>query len=159
MGIEIERKFLVVNDSWREQADEGTAYKQGYLIGSNQVSVRIRIEGKLAFINIKSATLGVCRQEYQYPIPLDEANMILNDLCEKPLIEKTRFKLPQDGFVWEIDVFSGENDGLIVAEIELNSENDSYPKPDWLGMEVSDDPRYYNVNLVSHPFNTWNRKH
>lgn len=155
MGIEIERKFLVANDSWRNHADTGTVYRQGYLIGAKQASVRVRIEGDKAFLNIKSMTLGVTRQEYQYPIPVDEANELLNTLCEKPLVEKTRYKLPYAGHEWEIDVFAGENTGLIVAEVELTSEHESIELPPWVGIEVSEDPRYYNVNLVKHPYSTW----
>lgn len=155
MGIEIERKFLITNNSWREIADTGTAYRQGYLIGAKQASVRVRIEGDKAFLNIKGMTLGVTRQEYQYPIPVNEANDLLNTLCEKPLIEKTRYKLPYAGHEWEIDVFAGENRGLVVAEVELAAEDESIELPPWIGIEVSDDPRYYNVNLVKHPYSTW----
>ena len=155
MGIEIERKFLVANESWRELANEGTLYRQGYLIGAKQASVRVRIEGEQAFLNIKSMTLGVTRQEYQYSIPLDEAIQLLDTLCEKPLIEKTRYKLHYAGQEWEIDVFAGENAGLIVAEVELESEQQHIDLPPWVGVEVSTDPRYYNVNLVKHPYTTW----
>jgi adenylate cyclase len=155
MGIEIERKFLLKDDSWRQQADAGTYYRQGYLIGAKQASVRVRIEGDQAFLNIKSMTLGVTRQEYQYPLPLDEANEILNNLCEKPLVEKTRYKIQYAGHEWEIDVFAGENAGLIVAEVELQSEQEQLTLPPWVGVEVSADPRYYNVNLVKHPYSTW----
>jgi len=155
MGIEIERKFLVANQSWREQADKGTLYRQGYLIGAKQASVRIRIEGEDAFLNIKSMTLGVTRQEYQYPIPLSDAIQLLDNLCEKPLIEKTRYKLHYAEHEWEIDVFAGDNTGLIVAEVELRSEHEQIELPGWIGVEVSADPRYYNVNLVKHPYKTW----
>ena len=155
MGIEIERKFLLKDDSWRQQADAGTPYRQGYLIGAKQASVRVRIEGDKAFLNIKSMTLGVTRQEYQYPIPFDEANELLDDLCEKPLVEKTRYKIQHAGHEWEIDVFAGDNSGLIVAEVELQSEHEAVELPPWVGIEVSDDPRYYNVNLVKHPYSTW----
>ncbi|VAX09300.1 hypothetical protein MNBD_GAMMA25-2364 [hydrothermal vent metagenome] len=155
MGVEIEKKFLLRNDNWRKQSGAGTAFKQGYLIGSEKASVRIRIQGIEANINIKSATLGITRQEYEYSIPLEEAEELLTNLCEKPLIEKTRYHLVEDKHVWEVDVFDGDNAGLVVAEIELQSENEDFFKPDWLGDEVSDDPRYYNSCLVKHPYCNW----
>ena len=155
MGIEIERKFLLKDDSWQQLADAGTPYRQGYLIGTKQASVRVRIEGDQAFLNIKSRTLGVTRQEYQYPLPLDEAKELLDTLCEKPLVEKTRYKIEYAGHEWEIDVFGGDNSGLVVAEVELQSEHEALALPPWVGVEVSADPRYYNVNLVKHPYSTW----
>ncbi len=155
MATEIERKFLLANDSWREQADAGMAYCQGYLVGSRLASVRVRIQGERAFLNIKSATISITRQEYEYEIPVAEAREMLDTLCEKPLVEKTRYRIAQDKHTWEIDEFSGENQGLIVAEIELDDENESFEKPAWLGREVSDDVRYYNVNLVKHPYRDW----
>lgn len=155
MGIEIERKFLLKDDSWRQQADAGTLYRQGYLIGAKQASVRVRIEGEQAFLNIKSMTLGVIRQEYQYALPFVDAMAMLGTLCEKPLIEKTRYKLCYAGHEWEIDVFAGENAGLVVAEVELVAEDEALELPPWTGVEVSSDPRYYNVNLVKHPYTTW----
>ncbi len=155
MGVEIERKFLVRHDAWRDQADQGTLYRQGYLIGSEHASVRVRTEGQQAYLNIKSATLGVRRMEFEYPIPVDDANTLLETLCEKPLIEKIRYRIPQGDLVWEIDEFRGENAGLIVAEIELQSEQQTFSVPDWLGDEVSSDPRYYNVSLVKHPYRDW----
>ena len=155
MPLEIERKFLLKNDDWRAQADQGTEYVQGYLVGSAQASVRIRIEGDAAFINIKSATLGVRRQEYEYPIPVSDARELLRDLCEQPLIEKTRYLIHAQDLCWEIDVFKGDNAGLVVAEVELESEQQAIPRPSWLGEEVSHDPRYYNVSLVKHPYQRW----
>jgi adenylate cyclase len=155
MATEIERKFLLGNSSWKDLADEGTAYSQGYLVGSDAASVRVRVQGKRAFLNIKSATIDITRQEFEYEIPLDEANEMLETLCEKPLIAKTRYHLKNANHTWEIDVFSGENEGLIVAEIELNDKDEDFEKPQWLGDEVSDDARYYNVCLVKHPFMDW----
>ena len=155
MAIEIERKFLLKNETWRQQADDGKDYIQGYLLGSKQASVRIRIEGNKAFINIKSATLGIRRQEYEYAIPVNDAKELLNNLCEQPLIEKTRYLIKEYDLCWEIDVFKGQNQGLVVAEVELSSEQQSFHKPAWLGEEVSDDPRYYNVSLVKHPYTMW----
>lgn len=155
MAIEIERKFLVKDDSWRQTADAGTRYVQGYLIGSAQASVRIRIEGRHARLNIKSATLGMRRQEFEYEIPLVDAQTMLDDLCEKPLIDKVRYLVDFQGGHWEIDVFAGDNAGLVVAEIELASETDKVALPPWAGKEVTDDPRYYNVSLVRHPYRNW----
>ncbi len=155
MGIEIERKFLVENDDWRAAADGGTRFRQGYLVGSKQASVRIRIEGDAANINIKSATLGVRRQEYEYPIPLADAEVMLDTLCEKPLIEKIRYHIRFAGLLWEVDVFEGDNDGLVVAEVELPDENAPVERPPWVGEEVSHDTRYYNVCLVKHPYKDW----
>ena len=155
MATEIERKFLLKDDSWKELADEGTKYSQGYLLGSEQASVRVRIQGDKAFLNIKSATIGITRQEFEYEIPLDEATEMLDTLCDKPLISKTRFHLRNENHLWEIDVFEGDNKGLVVAEIELSDKNDAFSKPDWLGKEVSDDVRYYNTCLVKHPFKDW----
>lgn len=155
MATEIERKFLIRDDRWRQQADAGQRMAQGYLIGARNASVRVRIEGDQANLNIKSATLGIYRQEYEYPIPLEDAREMLDNLCEKPVIEKVRYHVPYAGHVWEIDVFEGENAGLIVAEIELDSEDEAFEQPDWLGEEVSDDARYYNVSLVNHPYKDW----
>lgn len=157
MPVEIERKFLVINDTWRASADGGVRFRQGYLIGTSLASVRIRIEGEQANLNIKGATLGVRRQEYEYPIPLDEANELIETLCEKPLIEKTRYTVKHGVHLWEVDIFEGDNAGLIVAEIELSGENEPFEHPSWLGEEVSDDPRYYNVSLVKHPYREWSR--
>lgn len=155
MATEIERKFLVMDDSWRQNADEGTRFRQGYIIGAEKASVRVRIEGERANLNIKSATLGVRRQEFEYAIPLAEAEEMLDTLCEKPQIEKVRYLVPCQGHTWEIDVFSGENAGLVVAEVELGSEEETFAMPEWAGKEVSDDTRYYNVCLVKHPFCEW----
>ncbi|MFP3873261.1 MAG: CYTH domain-containing protein [Thiohalophilus sp.] len=155
MATEIERKFLIGDDRWRQQADAGQRIAQGYLIGARNASVRVRIEGDQANLNIKSATLGIHRQEYEYPIPLEDAREMLDNLCEKPVIEKVRYHVPHAGHVWEIDVFEGDNAGLVVAEIELDSEDETFEYPDWLGKEVSDDVRYYNVSLVKHPYKDW----
>lgn len=157
MPVEIERKFLVRDERWRDAADGGVHFRQGYLIGARQASVRVRIEGARANLNIKGATLGVRRQEFEYAIPLEEANELLDTLCEKPLIEKTRYTLRYGAHVWEIDLFEGDNAGLVVAEIELADEDELFERPAWLGDEVSGDPRYYNVSLVKHPYREWAR--
>ena len=155
MATEIERKFLLCNDHWRGAADAGQVMRQGYLIGAERASVRVRISGERADLNIKGMTLGIERQEYEYAIPLAEAEEMLDSLCERPLIEKTRYHVRHGEHTWEIDVFSGDNAGLVVAEIELGSADEDFARPDWLGKEVSDDPRYYNVCLVSHPYKDW----
>ncbi len=155
MATEIERKFLLKNTSWKEGADSGTRYSQGYLVGSKHASVRVRIQGDRAYINIKSATIDITRQEFEYEIPVDDANEMLETLCEKPLINKTRFHINYGNHLWEIDVFDGDNKGLVVAEIELSNKDEIFKKPNWLGAEVSDDARYYNVSLVKHPYKDW----
>ncbi len=155
MGIEIERKFLVTNDNWREAVSVALPIKQGYLVGGKEASVRVRLQGDKANLNIKSATLGVRRQEFEYAIPLEEAEIILTTLCQRPIIEKTRYLVSYANKQWEIDVFEGENAGLIVAEIELHDEAEQFDHPPWLGEEVSDDPRYYNSCLSQHPYKDW----
>lgn len=155
MATEIERKFLVRNDSWRQQARDDIRMRQGYLASGEGCSIRVRSGGGKAHLNIKSATLGVWRREYDYPIPLCDAEELLDHLCARPLIEKTRYHVEHAGHIWEVDVFEGDNAGLIVAEIELDSEDESFEKPAWAGEEVSHDPRYYNVCLVKHPYKEW----
>ena len=131
--------------------------RQGYLSNSAKASVRVRIESDRALLNIKSARLGIWRHEYEYEIPIEEAREMLN-LCEGPLIEKTRYHVPFGRHIWEVDVFEGDNKGLIVAEIELDNENEAFDRPDWIGAEVSHDSRYYNVSLVEHPYKDWLEK-
>ncbi len=155
MAIEIEHKFLLANDDWRKQVSHSHTYKQGYLNSDKNSSVRIRIADDKAWLNIKSATIGTHRQEYEYLIPIDDANEIINTLCHKPLIEKTRHFVSIEPHLWEIDEFAGENAGLIVAEIELSAIGEKFIKPSWLGQEVTNDVRYYNNNLSKHPFSRW----
>lgn len=153
MGKEIERKFLVAA-SWRPPGS-GTAYEQGYLCNSKERTVRVRIEGEAAKLTVKGATKGVSRSEYEYDIPVADAEVMLRELCEQPTIRKRRHHVEHAGKTWEVDVFEGENAGLVVAELELSDEAEAFDKPPWLRAEVSDDPRYYNANLVKHPFKTW----
>lgn len=155
MAIEIERKFLLVHDGWRAAVSGSQRIRQGYLAGSATASVRVRISGDSANINIKSATLGIHRQEFEYPIPVADAAALLDSLAEGPLIEKTRYHVSHAGHIWEIDEFDGDNAGLVVAEIELSAVDEAFARPDWLGEEVSADPRYYNVALVRHPYKDW----
>ena len=154
MGKEIERKFLLKSDAWRALAT-GTTYRQGYLNSAKERTVRIRTVGDKAFLTIKGISVGVTRAEYEYPIPFDDCNAMLDNLAEKPLIEKKRYKIAAGGFIWEIDEFFGENQGLIVAEVELQSEDQAFDKPAWIGEEVSGDPRYFNSNLIKHPYSRW----
>jgi len=155
MATEIERKFLVINDDWRAAADAGMDCIQGYFTTNHQCSIRVRLTGNEANLNIKSATLGVTRSEYDYVIPARDAEEMLRHLCTKPLIEKKRYRVRHGQHLWEIDVFSGANTGLVVAEIELAHVDEAFTRPGWLGAEVSDDPRYYNVCLVQHPYKNW----
>ena len=155
MGVEIERKFLLRDNSWQAQADQGTHFRQGYLSSAGPGSVRVRIEGEQAKLNIKSATLDMHRLEYEYPIPLADAHQMLDQICIKPLIDKIRYHVMHAGKLWEIDVFSGDNQGLVVAEVELRSRDEQIDLPDWAGAEVTHDKRYYNVSLVRHPYRDW----
>lgn len=153
MGVEIERKFLVQSDAWR--GAEGTRYCQGYLSSVAERTVRVRTAKDKGYLTIKGMASGASRQEFEYEIPVQEANEMLNELCERPLIEKYRYKIEYGGFIWEVDEFLGDNKGLIIAEIELPSEDAIFEKPAWLGEEVTEDPRYYNANLIKHPFAQW----
>ena len=155
MAKEIERKFLVTNDMWRDQVKKQAYYRQGYLNDAVECSIRVRISNDKAFLNIKSATLGIERMEYEYPIPLDEANEMLDNFALGPLIEKTRYFVDIGEHTWEIDVFEGDNQDLVVAEVELNDENEVFEMPSWAGEDVSHDTRYYNVCLVKHPYKDW----
>lgn len=155
MPVEIERKFLVKNDAWWPQVSHSTRIRQGYFAPIHKASLRVRVEGEKANINIKSATLGIRRMEYEYAIPLAEAEEMLDQLCETPLIEKNRHRVKVGQHTWEIDEFFGDNLGLVVAEIEVGSEDEVFEIPEWLGAEVTEEPKYYNVNLVKHPYKVW----
>lgn len=154
MAKEIERKFLVKSLEWKEQT-EGILYRQGYLNSLKERTVRIRTINEKAFITIKGITVGVSRLEFEYEIPFADAKQMLDELVEKPIIEKYRYKLKQRDLMWEIDEFLGENEGLIVAEVELKDAQQTFVKPAWLGEEVSSDPRYFNSNLVLNPYKNW----
>ncbi|MGK5080860.1 CYTH domain-containing protein [Janthinobacterium sp. HLX7-2] len=154
MGIEIERKFLLAGDAWRTLG-QPVLLRQGYLSSARERVVRVRIEGGQAMLTIKGANVGASRGEWEYPIPLADAVELLDGLCEQPLIEKYRHRITHAGMVWEVDEFLGANAGLVVAEIELASEDQPFDKPDWIGAEVSGDARYYNANLIRHPFSQW----
>ena len=154
MAREIERKFLVKGNRWRNQAS-GILYRQGYLAIDIKRTVRIRTVEKKGFLTIKALERGAVRTEYEYEIPLQDAISILDTLCELPIIEKKRYKIDHKGFVWEVDEFMGENKGLIIAEVELSDENQVIAIPDWVGKEVTDDLRYLNANLVKNPYSKW----
>lgn len=154
MAKEIERKFLLVGDAWRELA-KGTHYRQGYLNSAKERTVRVRTIDDKGFLTIKGITTGATRVEYEYEIPHSDCTEMLDDLAEKPIIEKARYKIDFGGFVWEVDEFFGVNKGLVVAEIELESEDQAFEKPSWVGEEVTGDPRYYNSSLVANPYTTW----
>ena len=151
MGVEIERKFLIAGAF--EQTD-GEFFRQGYLCAEPGRTVRIRVCGSKGYITIKGQNVGLVRAEFEYEIPHTEAAELL-EMCERPLIEKTRYKIPHEGKTWEVDVFHGDNEGLTVAEIELETAGQAFAKPAWVGEEVTEDARYYNSSLVRHPYKSW----
>lgn len=157
MATEIERKFLVKQGAWAPKGP-GTHFQQGYLNSQKERVVRVRIEGSVAKLTIKGLTKGVTRSEFEYGIPLEDAGVILNQLCERPLIDKHRHVEHHLGRAWEIDVFHGENEGLVIAEVELPSADAKVELPDWVGAEVSNDPRYFNSNLLQNPYTTWSNR-
>lgn len=156
MGKEIERKFLIDQKLWKPQGS-GIHFKQGYLNAQKERVVRVRIEGSKAKLTIKGVTTGVSRSEFEYSIPVEDAAVLLDNICEQPLIDKHRHKEVHGGKTWEIDVFHGLNEGLVVAEIELESEDEKFELPAWAVKEVSSDPRYFNSNLLKNPYSTWEK--
>jgi adenylate cyclase len=155
MAVEIERKFLVRSDSWRAQAESRQLLRQGYLTAGSRCSIRARVADDRAWLNIKAKRSGMTRVEFEYSIPRADADQILDELCEGPLVEKYRHHIPMGRLLWEVDEFLGANAGLIVAEIELPSESTEFARPQWLGEEVTNDERYYNFNLAQRPFREW----
>lgn len=155
MGREIERKFLVKNDRWRRRAGPGVAYRQGYLSTDPKRSVRVRVAGNKAALTVKGESTGAARDEYEYPIPKKDAERMLRTLSVKPLIKKTRYVIKEGNLKWELDKFSGENRGLVIAEVELHDGKQGIAKPDWVGDEVTGDQRYFNLSLVKHPYSEW----
>ncbi|MCW8944188.1 MAG: CYTH domain-containing protein [Sedimenticola sp.] len=155
MAIEIERKYLVINDKWKDNVISESVLKQGYVANQPNATVRVRIAKGHAHLNIKSATTGITRAEYEYEIPLADAEKILAEIAEQPFIDKTRYKVRCGDHTWDLDQFAGENSGLVMAEIELTHENEPFELPEWAGEEVSGDARYYNSCLVKKPFSTW----
>jgi adenylate cyclase len=154
MPLEIERKFLVKSTGYR-QLGKYLQIHQGFLSTEKERVVRVRIMGKQAFLTIKGISKGISRAEYEYKIPVADAKYMLENLCIKPTINKYRYKVNIEGFTWEIDEFLGENEGLVIAEIELKAAGQQFPKPEWIGEEVTEDVRYYNANLVKNPFKSW----
>ncbi len=157
MGYEIEKKFLLKDDSWRQLA-EGHLYRQGYICSSDSSTVRIRTCGDAGWITVKGPAKDGVRREYEYEIPLTDALQMLKELCRSPVIEKVRYRISVDSFVWEIDEFYGANAGLVIAEIELESPDQPFPAPSWLGEEVTEKSRYYNAHLVTRPFSEWSEE-
>jgi adenylate cyclase len=156
MATEIERKFLIKNESFK-LFSTGVIYRQGYLNRDKARTVRVRVAGEQAFITIKGLTNGMERMEFEYPISITDANEMLETLCVKPLIEKLRYKIMSDGHLWEVDEFIGDNEGLTVAEVELKSSDEHVIIPDWVGQEVTGDLMYFNSNLVINPFKNWGK--
>ncbi|MDJ1174353.1 CYTH domain-containing protein [Roseofilum capinflatum] len=157
MAIEIERKFLVKGDSWRGLG-KAIHYRQGYIRTENHATVRVRIAGDRGYLTLKtlpSGSSGIRRLEYEYPIPLEDAQEMLEYLCDRPQIDKTRYTFNWGGMVWEVDEFAGDNQGLILAEVELTDANQEIQLPEWVGEEVSEDYRYFNSYLASHPYSQW----
>ena len=154
MGKEIERKFLVEGDDWRSLA-QPIRYRQGYLSTVKERTVRVRTIGNKGYLTVKGVSAGIVREEFEYEIPLEDANAMLDSLCERPLIEKDRRKIPYGSQTWEVDEFFGDNSGLIMAEVELEDENETFEMPPWIGREVSDDTRYFNANLIASPYRDW----
>lgn len=161
MAVEIERKFLLASETWRQAIVRSERLAQGYLVGARalhdghaRASVRVRRAGGRAWLNIKGATLGIERAEFEYPVPLEDAQAMLDALCDG-VLEKVRHNVEVDGTLFEIDEFLGDNAGLVVAEVELPAADAPFPRPPWLGREVSALARYYNVNLIAHPFARW----
>ncbi|HHH38215.1 MAG TPA: CYTH domain-containing protein [Sedimenticola sp.] len=155
MANEIERKYLVKNDGWREHVLSRQRMKQGYLASGERATVRVRIAGDRAWLTIKGATRGISRSEFEYPIPVADAEQLLSEMVEQPYIDKTRYRVQEGPHTWEVDVFEGENRGLVLAELELGSEDEPFDLPAWAGEEVSADPRYYNARLARHPYRSW----
>jgi adenylate cyclase len=155
VGLEIERKFLVVQDSWKPNVVSATRIVQGYLAHTDTTTVRVRVKGERAFLTIKGTSTGISRTEYEYEIPVPDAEAMLSEMAQGPVVDKVRHLIEVDGHTWELDVFAGDNAGLVMAEVELSADTEDFTVPEWAGLDVSDDPRYYNVHLASNPFRNW----
>jgi adenylate cyclase len=156
MGTEIERKFLVKADAWRSPS-AGKLYRQGYAVQSGDVTVRVRIVGAQGFLTLKGKAENFARPEFEYEIPVSEAQEMLDLWCRPRIVDKIRYRIPVGDLVWEVDEFQGCNQGLILAEVELQTSDQSIDLPDWVGLEVSEENRYYNSNLAIHPYTRWTR--
>lgn len=157
MGQEIERKFLVIGDAWRALG-EAVFIRQGYLATEPLRTVRVRVAGERGWLTVKGISIGASRLEFEYPIPVKDATDMLDGFCDRPIMEKRRTRIPIGDVTWEVDEFLGENSGLIVAEVELRHAEQPVELPEWIGAEVTGDPRYYNSNLLAHPFNRWGKE-
>lgn len=155
MGTEIERKFLVRGDSWRDAVIEQRRIVQGYIAHTDNATVRVRVAGERATLTLKGTSHGISRSEFEYDVPVDDALLMLDELASGPVIDKVRHIAPVGRHTWEIDVFAGDNDGLVMAEVELAEAEESFEVPEWAGTEVSDDDRFFNVNLAAHPYRDW----
>jgi CYTH domain-containing protein len=156
MGIEIERKFLVKAETWRLQA-VGTRYRQGYITQESNVTVRVRVAGNQGFLTLKGKAQNYTRPEFEYAIPVADAEQMLDLWCDPQLVEKVRYRIPVGDLIWEVDEFQGLNHGLVLAEVELVSPDQSITLPDWVGLEVSHDAQYYNSSLAKYPYSLWSR--
>jgi len=155
MGIEIERKFLIKNERWRSLVETSKSCTQGYVNLKGNGSIRIRIIGDKGFVTLKGPREGIRRSEFEYEIPVADATILLDSFCDAAVISKIRHELTYEGNLWEIDEFSGENNGLLIAEIELESEHQTVSLPDWVGKDVSEDERFFNAHLAKHPISSW----
>ena len=154
--IEIERKYLVINDNYK--SGKAQRISQGYICSEDDRVVRVRIKGDKAYLTIKNATIGFARNEYEYEIPVADAEAMLHNTCQQPIIDKTRYIVKHKGFTWEVDEFHGDNEGLVFAEIELADVNEQFLRPAFLGAEVTGNPRYYNAYISKHPYPTWEKE-
>ena len=155
--LEIERKFLVKNNGWQKGV-KGIIYQQGYLSTDSSRTVRVRLEGKLGKLTIKGKKTGIAGDEFEYDIPVNDAKYLLDHLCKKPTIKKTRYRVPFENLIWDVDVFKGENKGLVIAEVELKYADQKFKTPSWIGIEVTQDRRFRNANLIANPFSKWKDK-
>lgn len=155
MGVEVERKFLVSDETWRDGVTSATRIVQGYVAQTDRATVRVRVKGERGFLTIKGVSVGIARSEYEYEVPVPDALAMLEELAAGPVIDKVRHLVPVGAHVWEVDVFAGANAPLVMAEVELADSGEEFVRPAWAGADVSDDPRYYNVNLARTPYSTW----
>lgn len=157
MGVEIERKFLVKNNAWMPHTKDARALVQGYFETAANIAIRVRVDGNSkAYLTLKGGHSGISRAEFEYEIPTSDARELLSTFCGTRIVKKTRHLVVHNGHTWEIDVFEGENSGLVVAEIELTSQAETFDLPAWVGTDVSHDKRYTNAHLAKHPYSTWN---
>ncbi len=155
MAVEVEHKFLVADDAWRRDATASTRIVQGYLAHEGRTTVRVRITGDRAFLTVKGESRGTSRSEFEYPVPVSDAEQMLAELAVGPVIDKVRHEVPVGDHIWEVDVFAGDNAPLVLAEVELAAPGEDFVRPAWAGREVSEDPRYFNVNLAREPYSRW----